>query len=762
MGSLDLTIEVGIYSENKQEYVLGITAEDVGGAVTDRVKIYDRMSKDKSFQTYIDGENFLYKDGTKVSDWTSGVLAGFDLIRFDNFLKEDVYYTTPIYEIGSYRNSWDDRILFSDYSVNGVVHDTYELVDGYQSSSLVLKTYYRNSNGRVFTHKKFKENQDYSIEDNQIEILSSRKHIGYTNLDTYESFSNFASGSILSLKYFPIDATTVNIFYKNGDDRVTLSRVENIDICPDTDMYYSVDEGLGIIHISGKQYEDLYLKEPLYNTEEDVISVYPSEAFDEYPDIGKIKIGDEIIFYKGKGYYKLYNLTRSNPEYHTKKAKLEYNGSGGFKNKTIYIEYDVIPRIEYEITKHTERSANTMTGELNVSPLGNTLNSKIVQLTSYEPNLAELILEIDKDSLGQDYYGPISFGTDVARLIATALDAFGNPIEGLDIEFEVLEGRGLLSTLISVSNSEGEAYSFYSPPGVNSDMYLSVDGITYENGNTILNVPGLSNANQSSLIYLYQILKHDHSYGTVGDGYEVTDYGGASEPHGKAYLDVLGTNLRRYQDGVVVLYNGDIKYTCGIKNVITYRSSKVEYTRLYLDRYLSISPVGSKCYLLSRDSVDWVSNEKNGVPVVVYSWDENKIHPLTGDDGAYFPLQADEITSNQLVYRDIVLPEPDPTDYTNNLGAYKVIAPLLISFQAKAIDNATGRLVKSNICRLSVTLPEYLTGVSLQDGLPIAHGFRFYTEEFNAGTGLGPANFLTINPATNNFNQLTIFGEQNA
>jgi hypothetical protein len=129
---------------------------------------------------------------------------------------------------------------------------------------------------------------------------------------------------------------------------------------------------------------------------------------------------------------------------------------------------------------------------------------------------------------------------------------------------------------------------------------------------------------------------------------------------------------------------------------------------------------------------------------------------VSGEAGAYRPLRPDSISGYQVNVLNRLLPIPDPLDDGVNLGAYIIVAPKVVTFQAYGVDPITGRSIASNVIKLKVDVPPVLSGVSYSNSLEIPHGFRFVSDEFNIGTGIGIPNFITINPLATGINQFNI------
>ena len=129
---------------------------------------------------------------------------------------------------------------------------------------------------------------------------------------------------------------------------------------------------------------------------------------------------------------------------------------------------------------------------------------------------------------------------------------------------------------------------------------------------------------------------------------------------------------------------------------------------------------------------------------LMYIWDENKIHPLTGLAGSYVPLSVESLNNGRIVF-DYKLPKRNINNL--NILGYSIYFPQYSTVICEANDPASGRLVQSNPIRLKIDLPRYLKGY---DG-NIAYGFGILNPGADSiGTGLGGSNFLTINPLVDN------------
>ena len=90
------------------------------------------------------------------------------------------------------------------------------------------------------------------------------------------------------------------------------------------------------------------------------------------------------------------------------------------------------------------------------------------------------------------------------------------------------------------------------------------------------------------------------------------------------------------------------------------------------------------------------------------------------------------------------------------LGGYLVVCSSTVEFQAFCRDPLTNRTIASNIVALRLDLPKYLNGVSFDEALPVPYGFGIVSDELEVGTGLGGANFISVNPLSENISTLKI------
>jgi hypothetical protein len=260
-------------------------------------------------------------------------------------------------------------------------------------------------------------------------------------------------------------------------------------------------------------------------------------------------------------------------------------------------------------------------------------------------------------------------------------------------------------------------------------------------------------------VWVFQVLKFDKTVGTVGLPLEVTARGSAVEPYGLYYLNLDGLISQDFHGGIVNLNIGGTRYYRNITWIETLPDGDgAFFSRIYLDATLPGASIGQTAYLLESQAIEWNPELLNGTRYILYEYNDDVLHPLTGELGAYFPVRPDAIDTDigRLLFTGRTLPIPDPDSRTSNLGAYVVVAPGQVLLQANGRDPLTGQLVESNIIRLSLKLPSFMTGVDTSGALPIPTGWKFPSEESNIGGGLDGANFVTINPSASGVSQFVL------
>lgn len=811
VGTLELEIVNDVTRKETNSLLTGLFCEDAAldGWNYDLRALTDLNNKASRYLTTAGGHAFGLADGFIKTDWNSGVIQGLEYFETLVQKNHNAYIWTPCYKTGSFSVYHDVRRLFSDYSVmqklDKDLHyeiSTATLRDDFTQNSISCAIYKRLSNGQIVAERVFKYVDEFTgdlVDGERLETSDgssflvnnfSSRHDEWTLLDNILYLNSYAKvqigigndladieetweahtvseGGYIFLNYLNQEDVTVAVI--NEGVLTVLSVLDSIDYIAAGVIGYTLDSDLGVIQVTGLTANSIVIKETL-NDVVTTIPCYYDEEFIALPERGVVEIDDELIAYQAKGLQSLEDCTRgyqgTDAAAHTAGAIAEFVSRGTFLPGTYYIKYRAIPRIDYEVTSHTYRMANK-TNWLDVHPLTNLKSNKIIQIVSQTINLAEVILTTDETVIGGNLFGPIYFGTDVGRLTATAYDAAGNPVEDIELTIEKLYGPGSLNSTgdsyTAESNSSGSIYAVYNAPYDEVEVTLSVSDIAYEGADTLVTVPRLPTGVSVSDIYIYQILKHDPSQGTVGKRVVANAAGTAVEPWGLGYLECLCEYTEDFNNGTLqISYNG-VRYLLNIRHAMLISSPGNEpVTRFYTAEYLSFfadSPfLESTVWLYQEEAEVWSPTLKRGAQVILYEYTTEYKHPITGLDGAYGPVVPDEITGTVLRYKDRHLPMPAPTDDESNLGAYTVVSPAEARFRAYGRDPYSGNMIVSNDVRFRVILPNTLIGVDRSGVLPVPYGFTFITDDFNIGAGLGGSNFITVNPNASGINQFTLRG----
>lgn len=817
METITLDVEIHVVPVENYSPLTGSFSVDeiIPGWRYDRTRVEDSRVNQAQYLTTIGGHTVGLTDGTKQSYWQSGTNGSCKYLRTTYKHEHDYTTWTPVVEPGAYTLFHDKHTLLSDYSYVGRFSTTLE--DGLMVKPLRPDTkwdtvevalYTRDSSFKVFKYWSFNYVEQFTGEIDSgarldtgtpdaivVANLATRKK-EFMIIDDrvvlngdYEKSNEFTTspviteppasdaGSLLEslgssnpigrsayLKYFPVDHISIWFDDLSGD-LVELTEVEQIAYADPTLACYEVDYDLGIVTTCGYQAPSLVLKADVTDSGTQILVFEDPTLLDQWPNEGVILLDTELIAYTEKTSIGFTSLVRaysgSIASAHTAGASVVHQRQGASLVGKLYAEYVAVPRVSYEVTTNGQRACNKGKSWLDVKPICNVETTNVLQIYSGDIIVDHITLETDKPLIGGNLFGPLYYGSDVARLTATAYDPNDNPVQDIDVTIAITSGSGSLdgagSSVTDITNTLGEAYAVYNHPLVQDQLERRVTDVTYVGGDTHMLVDGLVGNELLDDIWLLQVLKHDRVTGAVGAPAVVLEDGLADQPYGVQYLLLDG--LFQPADiihGLVDIEIGGTRYLRAIQWAEHVRSvDDVLQTKVYLQTSVP-STSGETAYVLEANAVQWDSTLLNGTRVIVYEYSTEAEHPLTGLPGAYIPIHPDSIVGNSLVFVGRHLPVPDPVDNSVNLGAYKVIAPGLVSLQATASDEFTNRLIFSNEVRLRLQLPNYLTGVDTSGALPVPVGFKLTTESFNTGGGLGGSNFLTVNPRASLVNQFAL------
>ena len=440
---------------------------------------------------------------------------------------------------------------------------------------------------------------------------------GYGNVEGRDVFT----------KWFPLVNNSVRVFIVDdldgdgtNDYLEEWEEVENLNFSKSTDKHYSVDYDLGIISLGGYKAPNLILKEALAD-EDDEIVVFPEQQYmASYPPQGIIKIDDEEILYYSKGKDRFYDLVRG----HNSTTATSHligsfvedtkHGEGVPAHRKIFIAYDVTPRVEYEIQdKKLDRTANR-NPFIDLKAITNVVTNNVLQISPVETHVAKLVLETTEDWITANVFGPVYYGTDFARLIARAEDSIGNPVEGIKITIEIADksfGKSATGTLngigkefTSISNSLGEIYAMYNAPYDWDEVKRLVSSTSHNGDHTKMRIAELPPNVSPDSVTVFQVLKHDHVMGTVGDKVDILIMDDTTDPGTLVGLKNTDFNGDGTTDAFVVYdntthYNGttynraNITVDADWEDIVSFLESEQEYERETPYHGSDVFPIGT-------------------------------------------------------------------------------------------------------------------------------------------------------------------------
>ena len=644
------------------------------------------------------------------------------------------------------------------------------------SRDLERKSFFTIEENRLITNKKDK-----------IFIGSEEK-----DKDSIESFWEKQgranpSGRVLFLKYFPTRIADLEVAAVSSyGDVIILKRTNNLDYEDDSEYFYEIDEDLGIVKVGGNERVNLTLMEDVSKFDEEIF-VYESDYLQSYPDSGILEIGKEYIFYSGKtsnsfyGCTRGYGNTKAEPYSIDSTIKHRKTGKSINSNFLMYCKYKAVPKIRYEVDSNSKtRHANDY-GFLDLRPIRNTKQNGIIQISSIDRNVANVEIEIDADFIYADLYGPIYYGNDYKRVTARAVDILGNPVKDIEIKIIIKSGPGFLNYSLrefaSISNTEGEIYTLYGVPYDWNSIAKRVIDVQVKSGLTKITIDKELRGISRDSVFLYQITKDDPILGTDGKKFSAkssNSWNVLHPQHALSYVVVDGIAediVSAFEDGKVHIVLEDpisgstIRFEKTVAHAMKFDSIGFPVASGITDGIVIMTketiPISYRTWdfkyavLFEKEAEIFSKINLNGRRRIVYIWDDDVLHPITMTRGAFYPLTPTAIDKRSFTYsKELPLPEPENVD--SNVGGYAVLCSDIVEMYAECVDPITGNIIRSDTVRARIDIPEYLSGVTQDRGLPLPYGFKIISDRVNISSGIGGSTFLTINPLDYNIADLLL------
>lgn len=771
--SVEESVSVSIKSNIKTEeefYPLTGTYAGVKGWLWNKTFPQDLRNIETRINEHVGGYQYNLEEGTKAKHWYGGVLSGCEIKTIEAY--KDItsrYKWVPKLETGVYSIYHFNKKLFSNYSTSKVAKTTQVLLEELAMLNSVeicifkrdssfnnipaYRWYYDDTpeaSGRSFSFlSDVSPTEDFAERTLVLQELGEIQ-IGDQQADTVEAIkSNWeligrsTNRSIGYTEYFPIDDIKL-VMIKDSSTFIELKEIDSFNEEPEIDYNFVVDKHSGKISFNTFQTKQVFIKEDLG---------FALELFESTDDLPETGIINNNLEYKEKTKYKLIlntqdrepTLNRGSEVSVSKKSLVLDSGLD------LYISYTAYPRIDYEIKESLFWDNN-----INVKPYQKIDSGGILEISPQEKHLAKIKLEADKNLIGMNVYDKLFIQGDYSIIKATALNGNDKPVEGINIKFEAeygrFEGDSLSST--KVTNLLGEAKTTYSVPYSDYDRFEYVE-IEHIGNSSRVRLEESSLSASLDDFYLFQVLKTDPYYGDLGrkvsiESWDIGEDLDDSTRLIKIKLSEIIEDEEEYETYQVLERNDEVTNSFDIcqplvgnygyaylyqdslvsRRLLIHKINKDEIILLDKKRYEDIfNP--NEIVIFKRNEIEF---NGNGVERVAYSYNE--------DQDLFVRIKPSRIANNYVWYDNILIPQGSITDKSNLIAGYKLYYGKLVTIKATGTDPATGRTIRSNDIRMSLDLPNFLKGKE--------NGFKFFSEDNDDSSGLGFANFITINPLITN------------
>lgn len=711
----------------------------------------DLRKENKRINSSIGGYEYNLEEGTVYKDWMGCVKNGLnnlDLKKIQINSKDE--WWIPLIERGSYSIFHKEKTLMGDYSSSYIAKETYVEIDE-ESKDINVEVYKRDKyfNNISWIQYSYSEtledNYSFFYENNYVYLNKLvNKSIGVDDnpIDGNWEFCGIGNSqrSILYTEYFPCS----NVFLKekrNDGSIIEWEKVEKFTFSNKRE--FIVDELNGKLLFNKRESVKKTVKEDLGFK----IEFY--EELDNLSNEGKI---NNNIQYLDKGKYQVFCSTNRESSFvkgEVVKFNLEALNFG--EGSELYVKYEVFPKINVSY-KESLRSEK----KINLKPYSLKDSLSILKIKPYETQVNKLSLSCDKFKLSDSLYKTLYIQSDSTLVTAKAENYFSEPVEEIKIKFYCDNGlfEGDSKNITEISNSEGKAFTSYSQPYEESSLSQWVE-INHVNGSTKVTLPNITPGIKKEDINLFQVLKTDPYYGSLGLKLEVESFYFDDEnliiktvseiKDAEEYITYQNFDLK--EDNAIYYENtcqkGYINFGFGFlygnQNTVSKKIiiKKIENKTIYIDRdfvesffFEGISNI--VIYKRNELEFDFVKSKQTG-----RSFDRICYY----DNGSeYEVLKPSRIEGNNVWYDNIEIPKGSSSP-TNLIAGYKMFLPKLNKVWAECIDPATGRIIRSDNLQIVIDYPTYLKGNS---------GFKF-KDSFNEDeSGLGGSNFITINPTITN------------
>jgi hypothetical protein len=342
---------------------------------------------------------------------------------------------------------------------------------------------------------------------------------------------------------------------------------------------------------------------------------------------------------------------------------------------SIRLAYHKTVGVEYEPTN----SRDIVGGDdSDLNPIRRYSGSGFVHLRRTALDVHSLTLTAQLPEISSNYYGPLFLGNDYAVLECEALARSGETIEGLRVNFEILDfsagSFGADETAIGITNGEGVAKTIYNPPRTVEELGGTTDNITFSGLTTTLSFNNYAPPSEDAELFLFQVAREDHILGVSRN--DLAQY---------------------YEDFLVAEELGGPEIT----GVIGGFSPAVQWEILHRAAHQLQTPI-----------VYEEGDLRTGKKTVVAELNPEAINPHTGTTPAYAPVQPESFAVTGPTSVDVQFDTTLPDITTGSITkSYLIVGPTNVRIRAWALNERLNTIVYSNTITVLVDVPPAAKGL---------------------------------------------------
>lgn len=348
---------------------------------------------------------------------------------------------------------------------------------------------------------------------------------------------------------------------------------------------------------------------------------------------------------------------------------------------TLRASYSKTVGIEYEPENTTDKAINVLA---DLNPIRRFTGSGFVYLRRDVSDVRRIVLSAELPEIEDDFYGPLFLGNSFARIRAQAFSSTDEPVEGVEIGFELLgiqTGRfGSNSVARSISNGNGVAFALYNPPRTIEGLGGATNQVNTASGISSLFIDNYSPPDGTESLFLFQVAREDH------------------------VLGIPRTQLNKFYEDYIQEEGGGPEFSFSLGSEYSWITGilapKIKWEVYHREVHGLLTPVTYE-----------EGDLRTGKKTVLAHLDSSAINPHTGSTPAVAPVQPSHFETTATgtsVHFSQQLP-----DITSS-GLYKsymVVGPTKARMRAFSFNPRLNTVVYSNEIEVLIQIPESAAGL---------------------------------------------------